>query len=135
MAKQKYVDSNGNIYDVSGTINNAELLPIDALHPNDNTKDYIDSNCVRIATFSFSKSVNANTESKFFVTRTDFNLPVGAKVKEGYIRQNHNSNTYSYWAYALQVSESGTNAMQGAIYNPTASNRNYSVMAVVFYTL
>ena len=43
MAKQKYVDSNGNVYDVSGTINNAGMLPIDALHPNDSTKDYIDS--------------------------------------------------------------------------------------------
>ena len=43
MAKQIYIDENGNEQLVSGTINNAELLPIDALHPNDNTKDYIDS--------------------------------------------------------------------------------------------
>ena len=120
-------------------------LPMSTTEPTSMVADRIEAcetaisglsdNGLHIATFSFTKTVNANSENTFFVTRTDFNLPTGAKVKEGYIRQNHNFNTYSYWAYALQVSESGTNAMQGAIFNPTATNRSYPVMAVVFYTL
>lgn len=47
MAKQIYIDENGNEQMVSGTINNAELLPISA-NDSTNTKDYIDS---KIPTF------------------------------------------------------------------------------------
>ena len=42
MAKQIYIDENGNENLVSGTINNAELLPIES-GSSTNTKDYIDS--------------------------------------------------------------------------------------------
>ena len=42
MAKQIYIDENGNEQLVSGTINNAELLPISSSDPM-NTKDYIDT--------------------------------------------------------------------------------------------
>lgn len=42
MAKQIYVDENGNPIEVSGTINTAELLPISANDPTD-TKSYIDT--------------------------------------------------------------------------------------------
>ena len=42
MAKQIYIDENGNEQLVSGTINNAELLPISSINPT-NTKDYIDT--------------------------------------------------------------------------------------------
>ena len=42
MAKQIYIDENGNEQLVSGTINNAELLPIQSGSAT-NTKDYIDS--------------------------------------------------------------------------------------------
>ena len=42
MAKQIYIDENGNEQLVSGTINNAELLPISSSDTM-NTKDYIDS--------------------------------------------------------------------------------------------
>ena len=41
MAKQIYIDENGNEQLVSGTINNAELLPIESGSAT-NTKDYID---------------------------------------------------------------------------------------------
>ena len=41
MAKQIYIDENGNEQLVSGTINNAELLPIES-GSSTNTKDYID---------------------------------------------------------------------------------------------
>lgn len=42
MAKQIYIDENGNEQLVSGTINNAELLPIESGSAT-NTKSYIDS--------------------------------------------------------------------------------------------
>ena len=42
MAKQIYIDENGNENLVSGTINNAELLPISSIDTT-NTKDYIDT--------------------------------------------------------------------------------------------
>ena len=90
---------------------------------------------IHIAKFSFSKSVNASSETTFYITRTDFNLPTGAKVIDGYIKQSNHANTSSYWAYACVTYESATNAMQGSIYNPTATNRNYPVMATIFYTL
>lgn len=42
MAKQIYVDENGNEHLVSGTINTASMLPISA-QDNTGTKDYIDN--------------------------------------------------------------------------------------------
>lgn len=42
MAKQIYIDENGNPIEVSGTINTAELLPISGNDPTD-TKTYIDT--------------------------------------------------------------------------------------------
>lgn len=42
MAKQIYIDENGNEQMISGTINNASLLPISA-NDSTNTKSYIDS--------------------------------------------------------------------------------------------
>lgn len=137
MAKQIYIDENGNENLVSGTINTADMLPIES-GSGTNTKDYIDtglSGKIHIATFAFTKSINATTEATFFVTRTDFNLPTGAKVIDGYIKQSSYISTNNTWAYACNVNQTGTNALQGAIYNPTNANRNYTVMATVFYTL
>lgn len=42
MAKQIYIDENGNPIEVSGTINNAEMLPIES-GSSTNTKTYIDT--------------------------------------------------------------------------------------------
>ena len=42
MASEYYVDENGNIVKVSGTINNAKMLPIESGSAT-NTKDYIDT--------------------------------------------------------------------------------------------
>ena len=93
------------------------------------------TSAVQIATFSFTASINASTETTFTITRTEFNLPSGAKVKDGYIKQSNPVNTNSYWAYSCIVNPTSSNAMQGSIYNPTATNRNYTIMATVFYTL
>ena len=116
---------------------NAELLPIESGSAT-NTKAYIDSGLsgkVQIAKFSFTKSINATTESTFFVTRSDFGLPDNAVVVDGYIKQSSYTSTNNTWAYACNVNSYNTNALQGAIYNPTNANRNYTVMATVFYTL
>ena len=145
MAKQIYIDENGNENLVSGTINTGKMLPMSTTEPTSMVADRIEAcetaisglsdNGLHIAKFSFTKSINATTEATFFVTRTDFNLPTGAKVVDGYIKQYSSVNTNNYWAYACITNPTATNALQGAIYNPTNSNRNYTVLATVFYTL
>jgi len=50
MAKQIYIDENGNEQLVSGTINTADMLPIESGSAT-NTKDYID-NLIKTATVS-----------------------------------------------------------------------------------
>ena len=123
---------------------NATEIPIQSGSAT-NTKAYIDSGLsgkadttdladkIQIATFSFSKAVNATTEVTFGVTRSDFNLPVGATVLDGYIKQSSSVNTSNTWAYACITNPTSANAMQGAIYNPTNTNRTYTIMATVFY--
>ena len=140
MAKSIYIDENGNEQILSSSPSALSgLLDTDITTPQPNQvlaydgDNWVNSNALHIATFSFSKSINATTEATFYVTRSDFNLPTNAKVKDGYIKQNSSVNTSNTWAYACITNESATNAMQGAIYNPTNSNRNYSVMATVFY--
>ena len=96
---------------------------------------WANDSALHIATFSFNKSINATTEATFYITRSDFNLPTNAKVKDGYIKQSSSVNTSNTWAYACITNESATNAIQGAIYNPTNSNRNYTIMATIFYYL
>ena len=120
-------------------------LPMSTTEPTSMVADRIEAcetaisglsdNGLHIAKFSFTKSINATTEATFFVTRTDFNLPTGAKVVDGFIKQSSYISTNNIWAYACNVNQTGTNALQGAIYNPTNANRNYDVMATVFYTL
>lgn len=54
MAKQIYIDENGNEQLVSGTINTAEMLPIESGSAT-NTKTYIDSGLSGIADYSTSE--------------------------------------------------------------------------------
>ena len=56
MAKQLYIDENGNPIEVSGTINTAELLPISASDTT-NTKDYIDGRTASDIEYSSGVSV------------------------------------------------------------------------------
>ena len=118
-------------------ISYGEDLPMSTTDP-DKVADRIEaleSGSLHCATFQFSKTINATTELTFGITRTDFNLPTGAKVVDGYIKQYSAVNTNSYWAYSCITNPTSSNAMQGAIYNPTTTNRAYTVMATVFYTL
>ena len=75
MAKEIYIDGNGNENLVSGTINNASLLPISG-NDSTNTKDYIDT------------EKTANTASYLYKpTVTEPTLSVGT---------NHNNRTWYY---------------------------------------
>ena len=66
MAKQLYIDENGNPIEVSGTINTAELLPISGNDPTD-TKSYIDN----IADYSTSeKAVGTWIDGKTIYQKT-----------------------------------------------------------------
>ena len=69
MAKQIYIDENGNENLVSGTINNAELLPISSSDAT-NTKDYIDT----------ALSGKADTSTTYTKTEVD-NLLLGKADK------------------------------------------------------
>ena len=58
MAKQIYIDENGNPIEVSGTINNAEMLPISGNDSTD-TKTYIDS-ITKSKVIKFSETKTSN---------------------------------------------------------------------------
>ena len=96
MAKQIYIDENGNEQLVSGTINNADMLPIDALHPNDNTKDYIDSGL----------SGKADTSDTY--TKTEVDNLLGDKLDSAYLVTTGSGNfpalvkTNQVWLIAVQ---------------------------------
>ena len=87
MAKQIYVDENGNPIEVSGTVNNASMLPISGNDSTD-TKTYIDtglsgkadkSGFIVTDTFSASNlSITNNTDyvKTFDVTKTGY-TPLG----------------------------------------------------------
>ena len=87
MAKQIYIDENGNEHLVSGTINTASMLPIDSTD-NTSTKEYIDdglsdkadkNDFITTETFGFSNlSVANNTDyyKTVDVTKTGY-TPIG----------------------------------------------------------
>ena len=138
MAKQIYIDENGNEQLVSGTINNAELLPIESGSAT-NTKDYIDSGLsgkVQIAIFSFNKTISASSEAAYFITRTDFNLPNNAVCISAFLREGTSSNVNAGGlVYSAYVNPTTTNAVEGKMYNGTTASRTYNITATIFYTI
>ena len=138
MAKQIYIDENGNEQLVSGTINNASILPISASDSTD-TKDYIDnglSGKVQIATFDFNKTIAATTEATYFITRNDFNLPNNAVCVSAFLREGISSNVNAGGlVYSAYVNPTTTNAVEGKMYNGTGTSRTYNITATIFYTL
>ena len=123
---------------------NAELLPIESGSAT-NTKDYIDSglsgkadktSAVYIATYSFSKTINATTQTTYSILRTNFNLPNNAVVVSVFLRENiANLVNAGGLVYSAYVNPTATNAVEGAIYNGTAISRTYSITATLLYTL
>ena len=136
MSKQIYIDSNGNEVLVSGTITNAGNLPLGSDFSDPTSTAGAIANCVRCATFDFDKAINATTQATYYIARTDFPLPTRAKVKSAFLRERTSSNVNAGGlVYSAQVSESGTNAIEGTIYNGTNANRTYQIQATVLYTL
>ena len=126
MAKQIYIDENGNPIEVSGTINTAELLPISGNDPTD-TKTYIDGfvNGIRCKSvtipFTFNNSPESNPE----------NLVSASGIAENKII---NVLPYSYGIAPLCA-----NVSSGGLIRVRATNEysysisNYDVKVLVFY--
>ena len=79
MAKQIYIDENGNPIEVSGTINTAELLPISASDPT-NTKDYIDGHVkgwTSLGTFSDGGTANISGYTELLVYAAVSTVKIG----------------------------------------------------------
>lgn len=63
MAKQIYIDENGNEILLSGTVNSADILPI-TTGSGTNTKAYVDSKLNETVTFTASEGVTASAHMK-----------------------------------------------------------------------
>lgn len=97
-------------------------------------KQKIDSK-IQIATFDFSKSINATTQATYYINRTDFNLPNNAVAVSVFLRENlANSVNAGGLVYSAYVNPTATKAVEGAIYNGTNANRTYPITATLFYT-
>lgn len=116
---------------------NAVMLPIESGSAT-NTKDYIDSGLsgkVQIATFNFTKTINATTQATYFIGRTDFNLPSNAVAVSVFLRENTaNSVNAGGLIYSAYVNPTANNAVEGAIYNGTNTQRTYNITATLLYT-
>jgi len=96
----------------------------------------VNGGALRLATFDFSKAVNATTQALYTISRTDLSLPTGAKVKSAFLRENtYNSVNAGGLEYSARANESASYAVEGAIYNGTNASRTYQITATVFYTL
>ena len=131
----------GAVSSVSATPTTSDKIVFSDVSDNDNFKtatiEDIDAVIpkLHITSFIFNKSASANSEATFSVSRTELNLPSNALVKDAYIVQNSSSSTNNIWAYALTTNETASNAVDGVIFNGTATTRTYSVRCVVFYML
>ena len=86
MAKQIYVDENGNPIEVSGTINNASMLPISANDSTD-TKTYIDTGWSGLVSELAKKTTMYSTEIKYSGSSTTvtFNLTLTSANRSGFV--------------------------------------------------
>lgn len=97
-------------------------------------KQAIDSK-VQIATFDFNKTVNATTQTTYGIARSDFNLPNNAVAVSVFLREyTSNSVNAGGLVYSAYVNPTANNAVVGAIYNGTNTQRTYSITATLFYT-
>ena len=116
MAKQIYIDENGNPIEVSGTINTAELLPISGNDPTD-TKSYID----KIPTVQYTNlsTTVANAFSQLSnVTCEFFNCG-----KFGIITfRAYAPNSISSGSVNLPISSQGSYEFKGAINSTGGAN-------------
>lgn len=134
MSKQIYIDSNGNEVLVSGTIINDNNLPHYTGTPTAGSTAEAIGNCLRCATFELSQAINAGQTQSYTITRTDLDLPTGAKAKTCVIRQRASSSANQGFYYSGSVSETGTDTVKGILGNSSSYNLTYYLVATVFYT-
>ena len=97
-------------------------------------KQAIDSK-IQIATFSFSKAINATTQTTYGLARTDFNLPNNAVAVSVFLREYvANSVNAGGLVYSAYVNPTSSTVVEGAIYNGTNTSRTYYITATLFYT-
>lgn len=97
-------------------------------------KQAIDSK-IQVATFNFTKTINATTQTTYTIGRSDFNLPNNATAVSVFLRENiANSVNAGGLVYSAYVNPTANNAVEGAIYNGTNAQRTYNITATLFYT-
>lgn len=82
MAKQLYIDENGNPIEVSGTINNASMLPISANDSTD-TKTYIDTGLSGKVGSDYITTQTFSLDNLSVANNTDYNYQIDV-TKAGY---------------------------------------------------
>ena len=114
MAKQIYIDGNGNEQLVSGTINNAELLPIESGSATD-TKTYIDNGLSGKQAKIKQETLNLTTTAQGLVnlgkstTSSEYVLSVTAVTTYGgYYCTLSLTNTGDWYANVKQTSDNSS---------------------------
>lgn len=82
MAKQLYIDENGNEHLISGTINTASMLPIDSTE-NTSTKDYINNGLNGKADANYITTQAFSLDNLSVANNTDYNYQIDV-TKSGY---------------------------------------------------
>lgn len=109
MAKQIYIDENGNENLVSGTINNASLLPISESDTTD-TKSYIDDG-LSLKRLNFVVPIDAiSSGASKAITANDANytIPNGYKAVSYYVQYCYGSNTRYLNIWSCNLDATGT---------------------------
>lgn len=109
MAKQIYIDENGNENIVSGTINNASLLPISESDTTD-TKSYIDDG-LSLKRLNFVVPIDAissGTSKAISANDANYNIPSGYKAVSYYIQYCYGSNTRNLNIWSCNLDATGT---------------------------
>ena len=134
MAKQIYIDSNGNEVLVSGTIINDNNLPHYTGTPTPNSTAEAINKKLLSMTYEFSQAINAGATYQLELTRTTASIPTGAKVKAVFL-QERLSSAVSGMFYSMSINETGETFAKGVILNPNDTNSTYYFRTTIFYTL
>lgn len=128
MAKQIYIDGNGNENLVSGTINNAEMLPIQSGSATD-TKSYIDNNDFRYAVIDLSSlSTTANTAQNLGALATLTSNKVTSYIQITSICLVYGAGTNYSASGCVSV-----NASNNVIFFPLRTDTGVSIRIVIMY--
>ena len=133
MAKQIYIDENGNEHLVSGTINTASMLPISA-QENTNTKAYIDDGLSGKADSSttYTKTeVNnllSGKENNLSKQTTASGVDANSFTTNGIYRNNGNTTNFPYgWGTLIVLSPLGSAIACVQIYIQSNNTAHYRI--------